>query len=151
HHPTNLFVAQFVGSPVMNIAPAALATDDNATRVALGGSSAFEFPRQLAEHIAATVTANSELTLGIRPEGVLISLAETPGHIPVEAHLIEPLGAYDIVDLKIGSQLIRARTPSGFVAKPGDRVWARLDPAQTHFFDAKTGNSLHTGSGDGAH
>ena len=90
------------------------------------------------------------MTLGIRPEGVLISLTETPGHIPVDAHLIEPLGAYDIVDLKIGPQLVRARTPSGFVARAGDRVWARLDPAKTHFFDAETGNSLQTGSGDGA-
>jgi multiple sugar transport system ATP-binding protein len=45
HRPANLFVAQFVGSPVMNIAPAVLATDGNATRVALGGGPiAFEFP-----------------------------------------------------------------------------------------------------------
>ena len=55
--------------------------------------------------------------------------------MPVEAHIIEPLGAYDIVDLKVGEQLLRARTPSGFVAKAGDTVWAKLDAAQTHFFD----------------
>lgn len=152
HHPANLFVAQFVGSPVMNIAPAVLATEGDATRVVLGeGPGAFEFPAQLTRRIAETAAASSGLTLGIRPEGVLISLAETPGHVPVEAHLIEPLGAYDIVDLKIGPQLVRARTPSGFVARAGDRVWARLDPAQTHFFDTKTGNSLQTRSGDGAH
>src|SRR5262249_50251900 len=134
HHPSNLFVAQFVGSPVMNIAPAVLATEGNATRVVLGnGASAFEFPVQMAGRIAETA-ASRELTLGVRPEGVLISLVEAAGHVPVEAHLIEPLGAYDIVDLKIGPQLIRARTPSGFVVRPGDKVWARLDPEQTHFF-----------------
>jgi len=152
HHPSNLFVAQFVGSPVMNIAPAVLASEGDATRVVLGdGPCAFEFPAQLARRIAETAAASSGLTLGIRPEGVLISLAEAPGHVPVDAHLIEPLGAYDIVDLKIGPQLVRARTPSGFVARAGDRVWARLDPAQTHFFDTRTGNSLQTRSGDGAH
>ncbi len=152
HHPANLFVAQFVGSPVMNVAPAVLATEGNATRVLLGdGASAFEFPVQIAGRIAETAAASTELTLGVRPEGVLISLADAPGHVPVEAHLIEPLGAYDIVDLKIGPQLIRARTPSGFVARAGDRVWARLDPAQTHFFDTETGSALQTRSGDGAH
>src|SRR6476646_883799 len=53
HHPANLFVAQFVGSPIMNIAPAALATDGNATRVVLGGGPiGFEFPVQLAGRIA---------------------------------------------------------------------------------------------------
>src|SRR5215468_1845813 len=49
HHPSNLFVAQFVGSPVMNIAPAVLATEGNAAQIVLGnGSSAFEFPVRLA-------------------------------------------------------------------------------------------------------
>ena len=67
----------------------------------------------------------------------------TAGYHAVEAHIIEPLGAYDIVDLKVGDQLLRARTTSGFVGKPGDTVWARLDPPQTHFFDAQTGDSLH--------
>jgi len=30
----------------------------------------------------------------------------------------------------------------GYVANAGDRVFARLDPAQAHFFDTKSGNSL---------
>jgi multiple sugar transport system ATP-binding protein len=147
-HPANLFVAQFVGSPVMNVAPAKVMAKGASARVVLGdGPDAFEFPAQLAKLVAA----NAGLTLGIRPEGVLVSLAKAAGHIPVEAHLIEPLGAYDIVDLKVGQQLIRARTPSGFVAKAGDKVWARLDPAQTHFFDAKNGESLRIRLGDGTH
>ena len=64
------------------------------------------------------------------------------GFTQVEAHIIEPLGAYDIVDLKLGRQILRARTPSGFVARAGDRVWAKLDAAQTHFFDTGSGGSL---------
>ena len=76
---------------------------------------------------------------------------EEADHVPVEAGLIEPRGAYDIVDLRVGPRLVRARTPSGFVAKAGETVWARLDPAQTHFFDTKTGNSLEVRLGHGAH
>ncbi len=76
-----------------------------------------------------------------------------PGFVPAEAHIIEPLGAYDIVDLKIGGELLRARTPSGFVDRPGDRVWAELDPAQTHFFHSRTGETLDIklGRSDGAY
>jgi hypothetical protein len=37
--------------------------------------------------------------LGVRPEAVRVSLAPSPGAIPMVAHIIEPLGAYDIVDL----------------------------------------------------
>ena len=52
------------------------------------------------------------------------------------------VGSYDIVDLKIGSQLLRARTRSGFVGKAGDFVFARIDPVQAHFFDTASGTSL---------
>ena len=64
------------------------------------------------------------------------------GFLPVEAHIIEPLGSYDIVDLKVGTQMLRARTRAGFVAKAGDRVFARIDPTQAHFFDTQSGQTL---------
>ena len=73
-----------------------------------------------------------------RPENVLVARQETEGYLPVEAHIIEPLGAYDIVDLKLGQQFLRARTTSGYVGKAGDIVWAKLDEARTHFFSART-------------
>jgi multiple sugar transport system ATP-binding protein len=82
------------------------------------------------------------LTLGVRPEGVLIERQSAPGFIPVEAQFIEPLGAYDIVDLRIGGQLMRARTASGYVGKAGTTVWAKLDQSQTHFFSTRTGDAL---------
>jgi multiple sugar transport system ATP-binding protein len=142
-HPANLFVAQFVGSPVMNITKATLEADGGATKVVLGaGAASFDFPRDLIERVSRAGISAGELVLGSRPEGVLVARRETSGHIPLEAHIIEPLGAYDIVDLKVGSQLLRARTASGFVDKPGDIVWARLDENQTHFFDSKSGNAI---------
>ena len=77
--------------------------------------------------------------LGVRPEARARRARQaTPGYVPVEAHLIEPLGAYDIVDLKLGSQFLRARTASGFVAGPAtDRLGSASTRAQTHFFDAR--------------
>ncbi|TIW90936.1 MAG: ABC transporter ATP-binding protein, partial [Mesorhizobium sp.] len=90
---------------------------------------------------AASVEQN-RLALGIRPEGVMVSREPTDGYLPVEAHIIEPLGSYDIVDLKVGAQMLRARTRSGFVGKAGVQVFAKLDPAQAHFFDTTSGNSL---------
>jgi multiple sugar transport system ATP-binding protein len=80
--------------------------------------------------------------MGIRPEGVLVARNATEGYLPVEAHIIEPLGSYDIVDLMVGKQLLRARTRSGYVSGPGEKVWARIDPSQAHFFDTASGNSL---------
>ncbi len=151
HHPANLFVAQFVGSPVMNIAPAKLESRGNAMQVNLGGEAAeFEFPSELGSAISQSPAGSGDLTLGIRPEGVLLSQVEKAGHTPATVHLVEPLGAYDIVDLKFGTALLRARTRSGFAGKTGQKLWARLDPAQTHLFNSKSGDSLHIRLGDGA-
>jgi multiple sugar transport system ATP-binding protein len=149
-HPANLFVAQFIGSPVMNISQARLQGDGNSLNLAIGdGAGTFRFPAELQHHLAQARYSESDLTIGIRPEGVMLARQEAEGFIPAEAHIIEPLGAYDIVDLKVGSHLLRARTASGFVDRAGDRVWARLDESQTHFFHAETGESLNIRLGAG--
>jgi len=73
---------------------------------------------------------------------VQVARDKRAGYVPIEAHLIEPLGAYDIVDLKLGSQFLRARTASGFVAAPGETVWAHVEESQTHFFSSRSGSAL---------
>lgn len=140
-HPANLFVAQFVGSPVMNIAEASVADLAGAASVTVGGAPAgFEFPRELLSRLNGH--SNGGLTLGIRPEGVLVRHDAAPGYVPVEAQIIEPLGSFDIVDLKVGSKMLRARTKAGYVSGPGEKVHARIDPEQAHFFDTASGKSL---------
>ncbi|TGV73843.1 ABC transporter ATP-binding protein [Mesorhizobium sp. M00.F.Ca.ET.149.01.1.1] len=86
-HPANLFVAQFVGSPVMNIAEASVADQAGAASVRVGDAPAgFEFPGQLLPKLNGH--SNGGLTLGIRPEGVLVRHDAAPGYIPVEANII---------------------------------------------------------------
>ena len=141
--PSNMFVAQFVGSPVMNLAEATVKEDAGHARIDLkGASSGFDFPPELANRLSAARGENGNLTLGVRPEGVIVAREASDGFMPVEAHIIEPLGSHDIVDLKVGEQMLRARTKSGFVPRAGETVWARIDPAQAHFFNTATGSSL---------
>ncbi|CCV05255.1 sn-glycerol-3-phosphate import ATP-binding protein ugpC [Mesorhizobium metallidurans STM 2683] len=140
-HPANLFVAQFVGSPVMNVADASVTEKATAASVTVGeAASGFEFPRALLSKLNGH--ASGKLALGIRPEGVIVRREAADGFLPVEAQIVEPLGSFDIVDLKVGSQMLRARTKSGFISGPGVKVFARIDPAQTHFFDKASGKSL---------
>ena len=143
-HPENLFVAQFIGSPIMNVVNGAVRPGSGDTQVILGDNDAqLSFPQKLYPLVVEKKHAEDELAIGVRPEGVLVARQQTPGYVPVEAHIIEPLGPFDIVDLKFGTQMLRARTSSGYVARAGDVVWAKLDEAQTHFFSTRTGESLH--------
>ncbi len=140
-YPANLFVAQFVGSPVMNVAKAAVSEAGGAASVTINGAAdGFSFPRDLLGKLQGRTS--SDLSLGIRPEGVLVRQDASEGYLPVEASIIEPLGSHDIVDLKVGEHMLRARTKAGYVTKPGDRVFARIDPTHAHFFDTISGESL---------
>jgi multiple sugar transport system ATP-binding protein len=141
-HPQNLFVAQFVGSPVMNVTPARVSEEGGAVRVVIDPAApGFEFPQELLSRLNGHAGGDA-LTMGIRPEGVLVSRQAAEGYLPTEAHIIEPLGSHDIVDLKVGDAMLRARTPAGFVPRAGEMVFARVDPAQAHFFDNASGRSL---------
>ena len=130
----------------MNIAPTQVKEEGGEARIALDGET-FGMPRELLGMLQSK-KAGGELSLGVRPEGVLVSRDEKPGFRPVEAHLIQPYGGFDIVDLKVGGNTLRARTTSNLVGKPGERVWARIDPSQAHFFDTQSGASLGIRLGD---
>jgi multiple sugar transport system ATP-binding protein len=139
-HPKNLFVAQFIGSPVMNVLPGRLLADGGRMKLFLvDAAEGLDFAGPVPPQSIGT---EEGLMIGVRPEAVQVARTEQAGYIPIEAHLIEPLGAYDIVDLKLGSQFLRARTASGFVAGPGQTVWAHIDESQTHFFSPQSGIAL---------
>jgi len=140
--PANLFVAQFVGSPIMNVVDCRLEVADSATNVRLNGmQSSFCFDTEAYRRVATV--GHDDIALGIRPEAVLVERSEQPGYVPAEVHLIEPQGAYDILDIGIGETVVRARTASQFVTRLHEPVWVQLDEARTHFFDKKSGLALH--------
>jgi multiple sugar transport system ATP-binding protein len=141
--PANIFVAQFVGSPVMNLVAADVGEEGGKASVGIGGNGVkFEFPAELVGKLSAAGGQKGNLSLGVRPEGVLVSRERQDGYSEVAAGIIEPLGSHDIVDIEVGENMLRARTKSGFVPGPGEKVWARIDPVQAHFFDTTSGSSL---------
>ncbi|MBI3370113.1 MAG: TOBE domain-containing protein, partial [Burkholderiales bacterium] len=91
--------------------------------------------------------AADELMLGIRPEAIAVARTPTAGAIAARVHLIEPMGAYDIVDITTAAghdngATLRARTASRFVRSQGEPVWLSLDDARTHFFNKRSGQLL---------
>ncbi len=143
--PTNLFVAQFVGSPIMNVVDCRVVAAGSTTKIRLDGmESPFVFGAEVQRRVASA--GQDDIALGVRPEAVLVERSERIGYVPAEIHLIEPQGAYDILDIRIGKPVVRARTESRFVTRIHERVFVKLDEAQTHFFDKKSGLALHAES-----
>ena len=143
-HPANLFVAQFIGSPIMNILDCKLDTDESYTLCFLGKEApAIRFSKSLFQHIGSKGVANGQLALGVRPEAIKLTRQAKENYIKAEVHVIEPLGPCDIVDIKIGKQQVRVKSASRYVQKPGDEVWVQFDEKRTHFFDKESGRALN--------
>jgi multiple sugar transport system ATP-binding protein len=144
--PANLFVAQFVGSPIMNVVDCQVQEKGSTSEVYLKGmQSPFVFSTVAQARIAASAGIDN-IAVGVRPEAVLVQRSERADHISAAVHLIEPQGAYDILDLRIGEAIIRARTESGLVTRLQEPVWVKLDEARTHLFNKKSGLALRAES-----
>src|ERR671912_599674 len=85
HHPRNLFVAGFIGSPKMNFMPATVtAADGGGATVRIAGGSALTVPVRHG-HVAV----GDPVTLGVRPEHM--RPAES-GELAGEVMVVERLG-----------------------------------------------------------
>jgi multiple sugar transport system ATP-binding protein len=126
--PQSLFVAQFIGSPPMNILAAEVR---DGVLVAEGG---WRLP--LARRIEAR-----EVRVGVRPEGIDLGDA-SEGTQSGEVLVSEPLGSETIVDVKVGAALVKVRAAPEVRPEPGTRVHLRVDPGALRLFDAATGVAL---------
>ena len=126
--PANLFVAEFIGSPPMNIVDA---QRDGDTLVVAGGWR-LPMPR-------VTGGVGGELAVGLRPEGIAIA---ADGY-PAEVVAVEPLGSEVIVDVRVGGQSLRLRAAPDVRPPAGSTVGLRADPSAVRVFDRTSGVALH--------
>jgi len=133
-HPSNLFVAGFIGSPAMNFIEGTLRRDGGAPVLeAKGGSLALP---------ASTPGADGQkVTLGIRPEHLSIS-ATGPASLDAVVEVVEPTGAdTHVVAIAFGQQVQAVFTERHAFA-PGARVALCPRAEAIHLFDTASGRHL---------
>ena len=120
--PTNRFVAQFIGSPAMNVFEGVYS---NGMVQALGAYWPCEVKAQEGQRVA----------YGIRPEHLTLK----EGGITAQIEVVEPMGAETEILVKVGGQNLTMMTHGRSSVGPGDRVFLAPQPAQVHLFDAASG------------
>jgi multiple sugar transport system ATP-binding protein len=130
HHPRNLFVAGFIGSPKMNfLEVSAVGSAPGGVTVKLPSGATCEVP------VAGDgVTAGSPLTLGIRPEHLYES---EQGVVEGEIVVIERLGGETCLYLQAGDASMTVVTDGDVVHRVHDRVRLGFDPLRAHLFDSE--------------
>ncbi|MCY7314827.1 MAG: sn-glycerol-3-phosphate ABC transporter ATP-binding protein UgpC [Rubrivivax sp.] len=128
--PGNLFVAQFIGSPSMNVVQGSLHGD---AVEALGT----RWPVQ-----PGLGHEGQAVHYGVRPTDIVVAGQGVPARVIV----IEPTGAETELLVEVGSgadsQRLVVVMHGRTAAQPDDTVHLQLDPARAHVFDAASGARL---------
>ncbi len=142
--PVNRFVAGFVGTPAMNFLEGTLATDGSLVTGAGWWLSTRE-ANDDAPHRWPGVRPGDALTVGVRPEHLLVHLERESGGFPAEVYVVEPQGNEVILDLAVGPLLLRARCDKSlWPRRPqmNEEVYLSADPSTLHGFNPATGERL---------
>jgi multiple sugar transport system ATP-binding protein len=137
-HPSNVFVAGFVGSPPTNFFDCVLRQDS----VLDAKEFKYPLPKDVTE--AAKARTSEEVILGVRPQDVRVhkDAKVKDGLIGVNLYTTEPLGDVMILDLKVGDYLIKAVVSPDFKVDKVDKLWVKFPEDKIFLFDKKTGKAL---------
>ena len=136
--PNNTFVADFIGSPSMNLIKGKLKQSSNIISFVAEGSN-LEIPIDNYNFKANDNLNNKEVFFGIRPEHIFFKkLNDNDFEITLRADLSEYIGHEQIMTFDYDNQEILAKFPSTIKTELSKETKLYFDLTQVSLFDAKT-------------
>ena len=135
-HPRNLFVAQFIGSPAMNVI--------NGTLRQAGADTVVETQDGIRWPVLREPAASEglDVSYGVRPEHLAVVQRGSPGSVSGEVVVVEPTGAETELLVRSGASDITVVTHGRVSINPGDQIALRVAPGSVHLFDQKSGSRI---------
>ena len=146
--PANIFVADFMGSPSMNLVPARLDRTNGALVASLTRADGSTTVLPLHDpSAAAEAFVGRDVILGLRPESIDDApAADTDGarRHPLEAHVdvTQPTGADTLAMIRLGGREAVARLRAETGARAGERRRFMVDMSKAVLFDPETEERL---------
>jgi multiple sugar transport system ATP-binding protein len=130
HHPRNLFVAGFIGSPKMNFLSVTVsAVNDSGTTVEFPGGANVTIPMK-----PGSFSVGDRVTLGIRPEHLRLD-ANDPT-VTGEVLVVEQLGGETFLYVRIaGGDTLVVQTDGDNPSRTHDRAFIHINGDLCHLFD----------------
>ena len=132
--PATRFVAEFIGSPAMNLLDAHRAGADHADAGLLAhGTPLPTTPAQ--RHALMAAAGQQDVAYGLRPEDLAFADAGLPGLLT----MIEPTGPETYVKVDTAVGLLTARVPGSVRHRVGEAVCVAWAAEKAHLFDSASG------------
>jgi multiple sugar transport system ATP-binding protein len=132
--PANSFVAQFIGSPAMNMFAGQVVARKNAASLELDVGCALPLPSGCAP------LAGQRMTAGVRPEHFEIGTGKAA--IAATVDVVEPLGSSTQLALSAKGQAFIATFNERLACKSGETLGLIPQHGHLHLFDAVTGQRI---------
>lgn len=127
-NPANEFCGGFIGNPPMNF----LQAERRNGHCHIAGAA-----------LTAPSQGNGRVTLGIRPEDVVVAETSAADHLSGHVTVVEPLGPHNLLTLSVDQQLFRVTTAADSPIRSGQEVHLALAPGRLRWFDSESGQALH--------
>jgi multiple sugar transport system ATP-binding protein len=131
--PGNLFVAQFIGSPSMNVLKGTMRVADGRAWIEAEGHA-------WSGDVLAQARDGQQVVYGVRPGDITLS-ASGQG-IPAKVVVVEPTGAETELLLEVGSTRVIVVIHGRTSALPDDIVHLEVAQGKAHVFDEASGQRL---------
>ena len=131
--PSNLFVAQFIGSPAMNVFSGTVRRQGGQRSVLAHGC---EWPVAMA----ASAADGQAVHYGVRPGDMEIGTAGQG--VDATVVVVEPTGAETELVLRVGEITLVVVHHGRTTLRPDDVIGLRIDANKVHLFDAVNGQRL---------
>jgi multiple sugar transport system ATP-binding protein len=142
-HPSNMFVAGFIGSPAMNFFNVTVRQMDGATALDTG---TFQVPAPSDVRDQLRSFLGQPLVIGIRPEDIHDRQFTPPGieggTLTATTEVVEPMGSEIYLNLVSGGQPFVARVDPRSQARPGSALDMMFDTNKIHIFNKESEQAI---------
>lgn len=143
HNPANVFVAEFIGSPQMNMLSSKLVMQNGKPSFALSDRT-IELPNEIAERLIVPV-GNQDILVGIRPENIKYKKVNDDSSVfTVTANNVEQIGSdtYVYFEFPDAIRQCAARFNPPRIISYGQAVHVKMDLTKLSLFDKATGKTI---------
>jgi len=130
--PANLFVADFIGNPKINLLEATATPAEGGTHLKF---ATFEIAR-------VPMRASGAVVAAIRPEDIRISLEPDPDGIEFKVYSALPAGSEVIVNAYRGATSVLIRETRDINIEMDRAIWLTFDTKKINLYDKQTGNLI---------
>ena len=133
YEPQNLFVANFIGEPSMNLFD--LEVEGSAL---VGGEIRYELSEEIRERIAG----RDRVTLGIRPEDIEVADSDRSNAFAATVQVVEPMGDQNFLHLDLGGSEVTAAVDGNYDVEAGARIRLAFPEERIHLFETESGEAI---------